>query len=394
MFETLEPQPTDKIMALMNLFSQDERENKLDLGVGVYKDQRGVTPVMNAVKQAEKIILDRQTTKKYVGLIGSLGFVQEMIKLTLGDSTDRDRICGVQTPGGTGALHQLFLLTRKARPDLTVWVPAPTWPNHPAILRHLKIKTANYTYFDETNCSVNFSDMITDIKQARTGDVLLLHGCCHNPTGANLTSAQWNEITELCLYKKMTPLIDIAYQGFGDGLDQDVVGLRMMAHKIPEMMIASSCSKNFGVYRERVGVAIVIAKSRKEATMAEENLKSLNRLTYSFPPDHGAAVVEEILTSKDLLYNWCEELENMRKNMLELRSGLASCLRKHTNSERFDFIANHRGMFSRLGLTEKNVKKLREDFGIYMVSDSRINVAGLQENRLDFLASSISKVIM
>ena len=393
MFEKLISQPADKIMALMAMFAGDERKTKIDLGVGVYKDKTGRTPIVDAVKIAEKRLLNNQLSKSYVGLLGSLDFVDQIAELILDNSIPKSRVIGAQAPGGTGALHQLFLLTRTASPESVVWISTPTWPNHPAMLSHLGMSVKSYRYFNQETCSVDFDGMIEDLRQAKSGDVILLHGCCHNPTGANLNLDQWAEITSICLKKNITPLIDIAYQGFGDGLKQDVRGLRSMALKVPNMMIAASCSKNFGVYRDRVGAAIVITDEKSAAKLAEDNLKSLNRLTFSFPPDHGAAVVEMILTDPDLRQNWESELENMRKGMLDLRKLLSTELKRKTKSDRFNFIAEHRGMFSRLGLTEDNVKILRERFGIYMVSDSRINIAGLHAENIDFLASSISEII-
>ena len=313
--------------------------------------------------------------------------------MILNDCVPKARVAGAQTPGGTGALHQLFLLVRAAKPDSTVWVSNPTWPNHPAILRHLGLSMQNYRYFDENTCSVDFSAMREDLNKAKAGDILLLHGCCHNPTGANLEFEEWEEITMFCHKKNITPLIDIAYQGFGDGIEEDVASLRFMASKIPNIMIAASCSKNFGVYRDRVGAAIVVAEKNSGAKLAEDNLKSLNRLTFSFPPDHGAAVIELILADSDLKRKWLTELEGMRKGMLDLRLQLSESLKKKTKSDRFDFISHHRGMFSRLGLNERNVQVLREEFGVYMVSDSRINIAGLQPKNIDFLASSIAKIL-
>jgi aromatic-amino-acid transaminase len=393
MFEYLHKQPADKIMALMGLFANDSRSGKIDLGVGVYKDQNGSTPIMQSVKKAEKILLENQKTKSYVGLLGSLPFVEQMIKLNLNGVIDRSRICGAQAPGGTGALHQLFLLLRSAKTGATVWISDPTWPNHPAILTHLGIKFKTYKYFNQETCEVDFGGMMLDLQAAKSGDVLLLHGCCHNPTGANLTLNDWKNITQMCSSKGITPLIDIAYQGFGNGLQSDVEGLQHMAKHVPEMMIGTSCSKNFGVYRDRVGCAIVVASNNQEARLAEDNLKSLNRLTFSFPPDHGATLVELILSNPKLLDSWKQELEIMRNGMLDLRKGLAEALELTTSSSRFNFIKNHRGMFSRLGLFPSAVDRLREEFGIYMVSDSRINIAGLQSDKLEFLASSISKVL-
>ena len=393
MFEDLTKQPTDKIMALMSMYAKDDRKNKIDLGVGVYRDKTGNTPIMTAVKKAELELHGSQKTKSYVGLLGSLNFVEKISNLTLGTSTMGLKISGAQAPGGTGALHQLFLLIRAARPSTTVWLSDPTWPNHPAILKHLGLKSLTYRYFDESTCAVDFGGMMNDLSDSKAGDIVLLHGCCHNPTGANLDFSQWKEITTLCLTKNLVPLIDIAYQGFGDGLDADVVGLRHMASSVPNMMIATSCSKNFGIYRDRVGAALVVSSNQEEASLIQDNLKSLNRLTFSFPPDHGAAVVDFILGHTNLENEWRSELERMRERMLATRMSLAAALKRETNSNRFDFIQKHRGMFSRLGLSKSNVEKLRNDFGIYMVEDSRINIAGLQADNIDLLAASVANVI-
>ncbi len=393
MFEKLSRQPQDKIMELMSLFAADKRVEKIDLGVGVFKDKSGNTPVMCCVKNSEKYLLEEQITKKYVGLLGSIGFVNEMIKLSLGNIISGSRVKGAQAPGGTGALHQLFLLVRETKNNPTIWLSSPTWPNHPAILKHLGIKIEYYRYFDSASCEVDFEGMKEDLSRARTGDVLLLHGCCHNPTGANLSSNEWTEIANLCLDRNLIPLIDLAYQGFGDGLQKDVLGVQALAEKVPEMLIASSCSKNFGIYRDRVGAAIVVASSQRDAELAEDNLKSLNRLTFSFPPDHGAAVVEKILVTPELYTEWVTELEAMREGMLALRFKFSQALKRETNSNRFDFLSNHRGMFSRLGLNVNQVIALREKFGIYMVADSRINIAGLRDERIDFLANSVSIVL-
>ncbi|MEE2774916.1 MAG: amino acid aminotransferase [Pseudomonadota bacterium] len=393
MFEKLNRQPQDKIMELMSLFAADSRMEKIDLGVGVYKDSFGNTPVMQSVKESEKYLLENQVTKKYVGLLGSIGFIDEMINLSLGTVVPRLRVKGAQAPGGTGALHQLFLLIRETKDNPAVWLSSPTWPNHPAILKHLGIRIEKYRYFDPISCEVDFEGMKEDLSRAQPGDVLLLHGCCHNPTGANLTATEWNEIANLCLDDRLIPLIDLAYQGFGDGLQQDVLGVQEVAKKVPEMLIASSCSKNFGIYRDRVGTAIVLAESNRHAELVEDNLKSLNRLTFSFPPDHGASVVEKILSTPDLHEQWVVELESMREEMLSLRIKLADALKRETNSDRFSFISSHRGMFSRLGLSETQVVSLREKFGIYMVSDSRINIAGLRDEKIDFLANSVAMVL-
>jgi aromatic-amino-acid transaminase len=390
MFETLKPTPPDKIIELIDLFKADPRSDKLDLGVGVYKDAQGRTPVMRSVKAAEARLLEEQASKSYVGILGDLDFVHAMADLALGNAVPAERLSGAQTPGGTGAIRQLFELVRRASPGATVWHSDPTWPNHPAILAYLGMPARTYRYFDEATRGVDFEGMMADLTALKPGDVLLLHGCCHNPTGANLSLEEWREVTDFVLSSGAVPMIDLAYQGFGDGLDADVAGVRHMAAEVPEMMLAASCSKNFGLYRDRVGAAFVLAADKPTAGLARQNLGALNRLNFSFPPDHGAKVVSIILDDAELRADWMAELEAMRLGMLELRRGLADALRRETNSDRYDFVTEHRGMFSRLGAGPEQVAALRKDFGIYMVGDSRINIAGLPKDGLEPLAKAIA----
>jgi len=392
MFETLKPSPPDKIIELLEMFRADPRQEKLDLGVGVYKDASGATPVLRAVKAAERRLLETQGTKSYVGILGDLGFVAAMARLALGDAVPADRLAGAQTPGGTGAIRQICELIKRASPGATVWHSDPTWPNHPAILGYLGIPTRTHRYFDPATGGVDFAGMMADLVAMKPGDVLLLHGCCHNPTGANLTLDEWREVTDFVVKAGVVPFVDLAYQGFGDGLEADVAGLRHMAAAVPEMLLAVSCSKNFGLYRDRVGAAFALSETAERAAITKANLASLNRLNFSFPPDHGAKVVSIILDDPALKADWQAELEAMRSGMLELRTGLADALRRATNSDRFDFVAVHRGMFSRLGLTPEQVRKLRDDFGVYVVGDSRINVAGVPAQGLDKLAAAIAAV--
>ena len=389
MFETLTPPPPDKILALMSLYAEDPRDDKIDLGVGVYKDAQGRTPIMRAVKAAEARLLAEQATKSYVGLLGDLSFVDGMADLLLGDAADRARLSGAQTPGGTGALRQLFELIRRSNPEATVWLSDPTWPNHPAILAYLGIPMKTYRYFDGETLGVDFDGMKADLADANPGDVILLHGCCHNPTGANLSLDQWATLTDLIVEHRLVPMIDMAYQGFGDGLDDDAAGVRHMAARVPEMLIAASCSKNFGLYRDRVGVALALSATPEASGVTKANIATLNRLNFSFPPDHGAKVVSIILNDAELRADWMAELEDMRQDMLTLRTGLAEALRRETNSDRFDFVADHRGMFSRLGLGPDQVAALRKDHGIYMVGDSRVNIAGLPRDGLDRIARAM-----
>lgn len=393
MLETLKDQPADKIIELMGIYAADPRTDKLDLGVGVYKDAAGKTPIMRAVKAAEKRLLETQASKSYVGLLGDLAFVDAMAELIFGADRPKERLVGGQAPGGTGAIRQLFELIRRAAPEATIWMSDPTWPNHPAMQKYLGLKGETYRYFDRATCEVDFEGMKADLARMAPGDVLLLHGCCHNPTGANLTLDQWREVIALVLDKGVVPMVDLAYQGFGDGLDEDVAGLRLMLASVPEMLVAASCSKNFGLYRDRVGVAFALSRTAEESSRTKQNLMNLNRLNFSFPPDHGAKVVEIILNDPALKADWMAELSAMRENMLTLRSGLAEELRRATNSDRFDFIAGHRGMFSLIGANPDQVAALRKDYGVYTIGDSRINVAGLPEKGLDKLAAAIAAVV-
>jgi aspartate aminotransferase len=392
MFEVLRPQPPDKIIELMELFRSDPRSDKVDLGVGVYKDAEGRTPIMRAVKRAEERLLREQTTKSYLGLLGDLDFVSEMRALILGDAADAARVAGAQTPGGTGAVHQLLQAVRLARPESRVWISDPTWPNHPAIIGHVGLEGRTYRYFDSATRGVDFPGMEADLQGAAAGDIVLLHGCCHNPTGANLSLDEWRRVTAIVGDRGAVPMVDLAYQGFGDGLAEDAAGLRHMTGTLPETLIAASCSKNFGLYRDRAGAAFIVCADADATGRARGTLAGLNRMVYSFPPDHGAKVVQMILSDTDLRAEWEAELAEMREAMLTLRRGLADALRRETNGSRFDFVAEHRGMFSRIGLEPSQVIRLREEHGIYMVGDSRINVAGLPRQGMERVARAIAAV--
>ncbi|MBB1249896.1 amino acid aminotransferase [Rhizobium sp. G21] len=393
MFETLSLAPPDKILSLSVLYRNDPRAEKMDLGVGVYKDSEGRTLIMNAVREAEKRLYDTQTTKTYVGMGGDDGFNKGMLKLVFGEDADVSRMFACQTAGGSGALRTIADLLKKAKPDATVWLSDPTWANHAPILTAGGLKTATYPYFDAATGGVKFDAMVEALKTIPAGDVVLLHGCCHNPTGANLTLDQWAVVADILVEKGLFPFVDLAYQGFGDGLEEDAAPVRLLAGKVPEMAIATSCSKNFSVYRDRVGAVILMAPDAERAKIAGSQALIVTRVLYSMPPDHAAAAVRIILEDDALRANWKTELEEMRLRMLNLRTGFAEALRRQSNSSRFDFIAEHRGMFSRLGITEDQVNRLREDYGIYMVGDSRFNVAGLKEDRLEDLAKAVVSVL-
>ena len=389
MFNSLQQQPADKILALMQVYKEDPRENKIDLGVGVYKDASGQTPIMQSIKQAEHMLWETQDTKSYVGLTGTPEFSETMIGLVLGDKFDKNLTASAATPGGTGAVRQAFELGKMANPNLRVFVSDPTWPNHLSILKYLGIPVEPYRYFDAKTRAVDFSSMMTDLENAKEGDLILLHGCCHNPTGANLKAPEWDAVIELLLKSGATPMIDIAYQGFGDGLEEDASGVRKLVNSVPETIIAASCSKNFGIYRERTGLLIVVSHDKDARDLNQSTLAFLNRQNFSFPPDHGARLVTMVLSDEELKISWMEELEAVRTSMLSLRTQLATELEKLSGSNRFGFLADHRGMFSRLGASPEQVNELRENHAVYMVGDSRLNIAGLNSKTVPVLAKAI-----
>jgi aspartate aminotransferase len=376
----------------MQMYKDDPRSTKVDLGVGVYKDATGLTPVMRAVKAAEHQLWETQDSKVYTGLAGDPAFADAMIKLLLDGAVPRDTIAAAATPGGTGAVRQAFEMIQMARPEARVFVSDPTWPNHLSILKYLGIEMVPYRYFDDETRGVDFDGMIADLKTAQKGDVVLLHGCCHNPTGANLNASEWDAVIAVLLETGATPMIDIAYQGFGDGLEADAAATRKIVAAVPECLIAASCSKNFGIYRERTGLLLAVAADASAHKLNQGTLAFLNRQNFSFPPDHGARIVTMILDDEVLRTDWMAELEDVRNTMLGLRTALADELQRLSGSDRFGFLAQHRGMFSRLGTTPDKVEELREKHGIYMVGDSRMNIAGLNNETVPILAKAIVDV--
>ena len=390
MLTGLTPQPADAILRIMALFGDDPRPGKVDLGIGVYRDTAGTTPVMRAVKTAERLLWERETTKSYTGLAGDPAFCTALRDLVLGPAVPAERVAVAATPGGTGAVHQALELVQRNAPEARVHVPVPTWPNHLSILRHIGLATTPYRYFEAATGAVDIGGMMADLGRVRAGDVVLLHGCCHNPTGANLARADWRALAGLLAERGALALVDIAYQGFGDGLEADAAGLRHLAATLPEVLVAASCSKNFGIYRERTGVVMAIAPDAATAALAQGTLAHLNRQNYSFPPDHGARLVTMILADPALRADWQDELEGMRTTMLGNRERLAAALRAETGSDRFGFLAGHRGMFSLIGATEAQVARMREEHAVYLVGDGRLNVAGLNEANIPTVARAIA----
>lgn len=389
MFETLKKATLDKIFVLMAEYAGDPRPNKIDLGVGVYKDPNNNTPIMSAVKKAEQRILDSAKTKTYKGVVGNREFSAAIVDLALGNSVDRSRIRCVNGAGGTGALMTLMFVLGRARPKGKFYISDPSWPNHWPLADNANLTAMTYPYFDPKTRRVDFKAMMAVIDTLTSDDIVLLHGCCHNPTGANLTPAQWDEVAASLKRTGAFPLVDLAYLGFGDGLEEDAYGVRKVASSVPECMIAFSASKNFGLYRDRAGVSIAIAKDEAGAEIVSSQMQNVIRGTISQTPDHGAEVVRVILEDKALRAEWEAELKDMRERMKRLRVKLADAIRRKSNSKDFDFIAEHSGMFSLLGLPQEVVEKLKTEDGVYMINDSRINVGGIPEDRVDELADHL-----
>ncbi|CSB96400.1 aromatic amino acid aminotransferase [Vibrio cholerae] len=392
MFTHLPAPVLDPILSLSVAFRNDPRPQKVDLGIGVYKNSLGETPIMRAVALAQDKVVASQKTKSYVGLAGCEEVNQSMMQLVLGSTLDTERTIAIQTPGASGALRMLGDLMRVAQPDTTVWITDPSYVNHKPVMEAAGLKVRYYRYFSRETKMVDTEQMLADLAQAGTKDVVLLHGCCHNPTGADIDFSAWQAITELAQKNGFIPFVDIAYQGFGDGLEQDAQGLRYMAERMEEMLITTSCSKNFGLYRERTGAAIVIGKNQQEVTNARGKMLTLARSTYTMPPDHGAALVKTVLRDEQLTAIWKQELSEMQQRLLTLRKNLCNELRNQHNTRQFDFIESHRGMFTVLGFSAEQMGRLREEFAIYGVADGRINIAGLTEKDIPYVANAIIHV--
>jgi aspartate aminotransferase/aromatic-amino-acid transaminase len=393
MFETLNKATLDKIFVLMAEYAADPRDGKIDLGVGVYKDPTNNTPIMSAVKKAEKRINEQAKTKTYKGVVGNKEFSAAIVELALGNAVDKSRVRCVNGAGGTGALMILANVLGRARPKGRIFISDPSWPNHWPLCEMAGLTPVYYPYFDPKTRSVDFDGMMKVVDGLTPDDVLLLHGCCHNPTGASLSNAQWDKIAASLKKTGAFPLVDLAYLGFGDGLEEDAYGVRKIVSSVPESMVAFSASKNFGLYRERAGVAIAIAHDSERADVVSSQMQNVIRATISQTPDHGAEIVQIILNDKELRAEWEAELTQMRERMKRLRVKLADAIKARSNSADFDFIAQHTGMFSLLELPEDVVTKLKVQDGIYMINDSRINVAGIPEDRVGELADRLLAAI-
>ena len=396
MFERLDRVPDDPILGLMAAFRADSDLKKVDLGVGVFRDAKGDTPVLDCVRRAEKVVLERQTSKTYVAPAGNAAFNGAMEKLVFGAGHavfTAQRVRSIQGPGGCGALRLGAELIRLASPQATVHVSTPTWANHVPLMTGTGLKLGRYPYYEPVRGEIDFGAMCQALEALPAGDVVLLHASCHNPTGADLSQDQWRELVPLFRRRNLLPYIDMAYQGLGAGQDEDAFGIRLFAAELPEVLVAVSCSKNFGLYRERVGVLHVVTDTPAVGVAALSHEVRVARSIYSMPPDHGAAIVNEILGNEALRASWTGELGAMRERINGLRRQLVAQLRQIAPQRDFGFIARQQGMFSLLGLDVERVRRMRAERHVYMTDDSRINIAGLRDDNIEYFARAVAHVL-
>lgn len=396
MFDTLTLLPADPILGLSMAFAKDTNPLKVDLGVGVYKNNAGVTPIMAAVAAAEKVRIQQETTKAYTPPAGYPGANEAVTQLIYGTdhpALQSNRVRTIQTPGGCGALRVAAELIQRAKPRADIWVSTPTWANHIPLLGSAGLTLREYPYYDYASHSIDFAAMLNTLKQIPRGDLVLLHACCHNPSGADLSREQWQQVAQVAQEKGWIPFVDMAYQGFGEGLEQDTYGLRLLASSVPEVIVATSFSKNFGLYRERAGALSIVFASETEANAGISQLLNVTRALYSMPPAHGAALVDIILHSDELTSLWRDELSSMRERIKSLRVDLVTSLNQLQSARDFGFIAREFGMFSFLGLSLAQVQILKRDYSIYMTDTSRISVAGLTVEKMDYVSKAIASVL-
>ncbi|MWP49679.1 MULTISPECIES: amino acid aminotransferase [unclassified Gilliamella] len=391
MFEYLTAALADPILGLADLYNKDDRTNKINLSVGVYKDETTKTPILESVKKAEQFLLNNETTKSYLSIDGIKEFNIATQILLFGNENERARTA--QAPGGTGALRITADFLARRTKAKRIWVSNPSWPNHRSVFQTAGLEVREYRYYDAQTHSLDFDGLMQDLSKIAVGEAVLFHGCCHNPTGIDLTPEQWQAISDLALKNGWLPLFDLAYQGFGQGIEEDVYGLRLFAQNQPELLIASSYSKNFGLYNERVGAFTLIAANSEIADRAFSQVKTIIRANYSNPPAHGAKIVSHILNNEELKEEWINELTNMRQRIHRMRQLFVKTLQDKGASQDFSFIVKQNGMFSFSGLNEEQVLKLRNDYGIYIVNSGRINVAGMTLDNMSRLCESIVKVL-
>jgi aspartate aminotransferase len=395
MFQTLEPLPPDPILGVTAAFRRDASPLKVDLGVGVYRDVAGNTPIPAAVRAAERLLIEAQASKTYVGPAGNIDFNQRIVGLALGPLADplRERIATIQTVGGCGALRLGAELLKVAQPDAMVHVSDPTWANHEPLLGSSGLRLERYPYYDAARHEVAFDAMLGYLQGLPAGAVVLLHACCHNPTGADLAPQQWQAVTAVIEQRGLVPFVDLAYQGFGDDLETDVAGLRTLAARVPEMLLAVSCSKNFGLYCERTGALAVLTPNAGAASAVATHQARLARRMYSMPPDHGAAVAARLLAEPALREDWQREVAAMVSRMQSLRALLAGRLEERLPGRDFGWLRRQRGMFSLLGLNAAGIARLRDEYHVYVPPDGRMNVAGISDGNVDYVATAVARLL-
>jgi aspartate aminotransferase len=393
LFQHLDRLNPDAILGLMAQFRADPSPQKVDLGVGVFRDLNGNTPILECVRRAEQTVLKSQSTKSYVAAAGRAEFNEAVEQLVLGaahGARGARRVRTAQTPGGCGALRVGAELIRAAAPKATVYVSDPTWGNHMPLLGSSGLRLERYPYYDARSRELRFDELLERLNRAAPGDVVLVHACCHNPTGADLSLPQWERLTQLFLERQLTPFLDLAYQGFGSNLEEDTAPIRLVVDRVPEALVAVSYSKNLGLYRERVGAIITISENEQRADAVQSHVLQIARSIYSMPPDHGAAIAACIFADQALRQSWIEELAAMRNRIADMRSLLASHLRAVTHQATFDFLERQRGMFSLLGVSGEAVEALRARHHIYMLGDSRMNLAGITPGNVGYVAAAIA----
>lgn len=395
MFSHLQAGPDDPILGLMAQFRKDPRAGKIDLGVGVYRDQAGHTPILDCVHEAERLRLAEEDSKSYQGMAGDPVFTAAIEALALAEHPVRrdQRVFTAQTPGGTGALRVAAELIRHSRPDACLWLPDVSWANHPSVFQAAGLRLRDYPYYDAQTQSLRTDAMLASLAQVPAGDVVLLHACCHNPSGVDIPAGLWPEIAALAQRQGFVPLLDMAYQGFAEDLDRDAVGVRTLAAAVPEMLLCTSCSKNFGLYRERIGALSLIGDCASSAAAAGSVMLGRIRNIYSMPPAHGAAIVARILTRPTLTAQWQDELTAMRERIQRMRALAVSRLAATGLQRDLSFIERQRGLFSFLGIDAVQVERLRNEFAIYLLGNSRMNIAGLSDGNVEHFANSLATVL-
>ncbi|WP_444998376.1 amino acid aminotransferase [Aliikangiella sp. IMCC44359] len=396
MFDQLSALPADPLLGLISIYRDDTNPNKVDLGVGVYRDETGHTAIMSAIQKAARQHMETEDSKTYIGPQGVPGFVSGIKSLVFGTASSalsNQRVAGIQTPGGCGALRVGAELLKRVKGELTIWVSDPTWANHIPLMKSAGLEIKPYPYFNIETGAVNFEAMDAQLAKLGPNDIVLLHGCCHNPTGADLSFENWQQVAKRASEQGFIPFVDIAYQGLGDGLEEDVKGIRYLSEQVEELIVATSCSKNFGLYRERTGCLMIQTKNSEQADAIQTQIQDVARANYSMSPAYGGYLVDIILSNDALRTEWKNELDSMALRVKSLRSGLLENIQQQGIDKDFSFITQQKGMFSYLGINIEQVRQLRNEFSIYMADSSRINVAGLNTQCLEYVAKALKSVL-